>query len=272
MIYAACAATLVACPSNPRETEKSQKRVDLAKDLLAQGQDAAAESEGKKAVAFDARNEEAHQILGKIFIVRANRNVGLIEREGCLEGTVADGLRAEANADMRRADEYLARAVELAPDLGEAWMDRSVIAIYFQDWDKAIEYGQKALAGLAKLQNEALARANLGWAHFQRGDLARAAQELLQATQREHSFCLGNYRLGEVLFQQKEYEDAAERLAPFLDPTTCPIQQLFYLMGNTYLRLNDPQSAAKQLDMCIAMAPRSCVARQCDKALKQLTP
>jgi len=159
MIYAACAATLVACPSNPRETEKSQKRVDLAKDLLAQGQDAAAESEGKKAVAFDARNEEAHQILGKIFIVRANRNVGLIEREGCLEGTVADGLRAEANADMRRADEYLARAVELAPDLGEAWMDRSVIAIYFQDWDKAIEYGQKALAGLAKLQNEALARA-----------------------------------------------------------------------------------------------------------------
>src|SRR3990172_8038121 len=202
MIYAACAATLVACPSNPRETEKSQKRVDLAKDLLAQGQDAAAESEGKKAVAFDARNEEAHQILGKIFIVRANRNVGLIEREGCLEGTVADGLRAEANADMRRADEYLARAVELAPDLGEAWMDRSVIAIYFQDWDKAIEYGQKALAGLAKLQNEALARANLGWAHFQRGDLARAAQELLQATQREHSFCLGNYRLGEVLFQQ----------------------------------------------------------------------
>lgn len=268
----ACAA-LVACGGPVRDVQKSQNRIDLAKELLAKGQDAAAETEAKKALAYDPRNEDAENLLGLVFVVRAQRHVSLIEKEDCLSGIEADALRSEADDGMRLAAAHFERAVVLAPDFGEAWQNRAVVAMYFRDWDQAVEYTRAALANLARLASEPLTRANLGWAYFQRQDYVHAATELLQAVQRQPNFCLGSYRLSTILFERREYENVIERLAAFTEnPRLCPLQEIFYLGGQTFLRTHDAESAVRAFETCVGMAPKSCQARQCRKALAELTP
>jgi hypothetical protein len=86
MIQAVALLTLSACPP-PRDHERSQTRVDLCKDLISKGEDIAAETECKKALAYDPQNEEAHNVYGIVWVVRAARNVDLVERAECLSGS-----------------------------------------------------------------------------------------------------------------------------------------------------------------------------------------
>jgi Tfp pilus assembly protein PilF len=255
-----------ACAGMEREPDKSNKRLDLGKDLLAQGRDAAAETEFKKAIAYDPENEEAHMALGLVFLLRAHRNVRLLEKDDCLQGTVAQGLRDEANQQMRQADEHFARATDLAPDYGEAWQNRAQVAAYFLDWDGVAGFAQKALGNLARLQKEELSLQWLGRAHYEKRQYPQAATALLQALQRNQSFCLGAYRLAEVLFETHDYEAAMDRLSPFLENAeACPLQEAYFLAGQTSLRLHDPGAARRYFDGCVQSfsEQKSCVARQC---------
>ena len=260
------------CGAAARDVDRAQNRLDLAAELLSQEQDAAAETEARRALDYDNASEKARDILGLISIFRAQRNIRLIEFEDCLEGSVAGELRHEADELMRQAEREFAKAVELAPDQGNAWQNRAVVAMYFHDWDRAVEYEEKALAHLQSLDSEVLARANLGWAYLQRGELPKAQTALLQSTQRDPNFCLGSYRLAEVQFQRGEYTDALGRLRLFFgDPPKCPgLLQAVYLAGQAHLRLRDPDSAAKAFESCVAWAPKSCLARQCAKARLEL--
>jgi type IV pilus assembly protein PilF len=262
-----------ACAGSQVEPEKSHKRVDLGKDLLSQGQDAAAETEFKKAIVFDPANEEAHMALGLVYLIRAHRNVRLLEKDDCLQGTVAQGLRDEANEQMRTAEHHFARATELAPDYGEAWQNRAQVAAYFLDWDNVLAHAQKALANLARLQKEELSLQWLGRAWFEKREHPKAATALLQALQRDPDFCLGAYRLAEVLFETKDYESTLARLQPFLeDPKRCPIQEAHLLAGQTYLRLHEPEAASKYFESCVESFTdqKSCAARSCRQARAQI--
>jgi Tfp pilus assembly protein PilF len=271
LIFLALSAGLLAasCAASQRQVDKSRNSLDLASDLLARGQDAAAENEAKKSIGYDPRNEEAHNLLGLIALVRAERNVRLIEIDDCLEGALADQLRAEASDLMRSAGEHFTRATELAPNYGEAWHNRAAVALYFEEWDRAIDLEQQALAQLVRLVSEPLARANLGWAFFHKGDHVRATSELLQATQRVANFCLGGYRLARVLFERNDFAEAIKRLEPLLaNPETCPVQEAQYLAGQSFLRLQDHEAAAAAFGTCVQIAPRSCQARTCTQALR----
>ncbi|MFH0900783.1 MAG: hypothetical protein V2A73_09165 [Pseudomonadota bacterium] len=254
-----------------REIHGAEKRCDLAKDLLAKGEDVAAESEAKKAIALDPRNEEAAIILGLVYLYRANQNERLVEIDDCLEGSLADDLRERAADNMRNARKQFVRATELAPDFGEAWQNRAVVSMYFRDWDRAIQEGQQALSCSARLESEPLARANLGWAYHQKQDYSRAASELLQSVQRSPFFCLGSYRLAVVLYEKDEYQAAIDRLSPFMsDPRRCPLQEAFYTAGRASLRLHDSERARQTFATCVGMAPKSCQARRCDQALREI--
>lgn len=253
---------------------RAQNRLDLAKDLLGRGETSAAESEAHKALEFDSKSEEAHNVLGLVLVSRARSNIHLMERTDCLAPGDAAGLRAEADEAMRSADREFTAAVELVPEYGEAWQNRAVVAMYFHDWDKAIDMESKALARLERLESAPLARANLGWAYYQKQDYPHAVTELLQANQGPHYFCLGKYRLAQVHFVRKEYETAAELLAPmFRDEKLCPpIQEAQYLAGQTFLRLRDRDAAVRVLSSCIETASKSCQARECKKALAEVSP
>lgn len=266
-------AVLGGCPGHGGDVQKAQTRNDLAKDLLSKGQLSAAETEVKKALAFDKHNEESYLIWGLIALRRAQDNLYLVERADCLDGADEEALRAEADTHMREAEKHFAKATQLAPDYGEAWQNRSAVALHFQDWDKAIEYADKALANLARLTSEVAARINLGRAYLKKGEAVRAVTALLQATQGQSYVCLGSYWLAEVYYQRKEFEDALERLKPVLDdPAYCKpsIQEAQYLGGQVLLRLHDPDSASRAFTQCIAMAPKSCQAHECEKALRTI--
>jgi tetratricopeptide (TPR) repeat protein len=175
---------------------------------------------------------------------------------------------------MKTAGEEFAKAIEMAPDYGEAWENRAVVAIYFHQWDQAIEYEQRALANLARLDSSELARANLGWAYYGKQDLVHAQTELLQANQGPRYFCLGQYRLASVYFARNDFEQTAAALKPTLtDDKLCPpMQEARYLGGEALARLHDHEAAARAFNECVAMAPRSCQARECKKALAEVGP
>src|SRR5262249_51033859 len=159
-------AAATACGAS-RDTLRAQNRLDLAKDLLGKGETIGAESEARHALEFDGRSEEARHILGLIYVTRARNDAQLMERADCLTAADAVALRAESDDFMRKAGLEFTAATELAPDYGEAWENRAVVAMYFHDWDHAIEHEQKALAHLERLDSAPLARANLGWADYQ---------------------------------------------------------------------------------------------------------
>lgn len=263
-----------ACPS-ARDPERSRTRVDLAKDLLSKGQDVAAETELKKALALDPKNEEAHLVYGVLYVTRAARDTDLVEHQNCLAGAEEDTLRKQIDEAMKNADRHFARATELAPDYGEAWMNRAVVDMHFGDWDKAVDHLNQALANAARLSSEALARTNLGWAEFQKKDYAHATTELLQATQLVPNFCLAHYRLAAVFFDRERYDEALTELAPFSPQgdkaTACaPVLEAYYLGGQVSLRTHDIEGAVPWFQRCIEAAPRSCMAKQCKMALEEL--
>jgi Tfp pilus assembly protein PilF len=271
-------ALLAACHAK-RDTGRSRTHLDLAKDLLGKGQDTAAEAEVKKALAFDPQNEEAHVVHGLIYVVRAAHTRDLVERENCLEGPEAEGLLRDADDAMRVALAKFARATELAPDYGEAWLDRAVASIHFGDWDQAIDHCKKALEHSARLQSEPLVRTNLGWALYHRKDMARATTELLQAVQSDPRLCLARYRLASVLFARELHDEAGDQLAFFAPaaltegkPSVCspPVLEALYLGGQNSLRTRDLDAAVAWFQQCIESAPRSCVAKKCESALAEL--
>src|SRR5262249_31154840 len=128
-----------------RDTVRAQNRIDLANDLLHRGDTSGAEAEIKRALAYDPKNEEAANLYGLVFLVKAQQAEQLLESSDCLRGGDAESIRAEADENMRAAAAHFARASELAPDYGEAWQNRGVAAMHFHDWDKAIEYLNRAL-------------------------------------------------------------------------------------------------------------------------------
>jgi type IV pilus assembly protein PilF len=257
-----------------RDVTRSQNRLDIARDLLSKGEAVGAESEAKRSLKHDPQNEEAENILGLTFVVRAHQNIQLIEKSECLSEEDAAGLRGEADAQMRAAEEHFSRAVELAPSYGEAWANRAVVAMYFHDWDRAIEHAKKALANPERLESTPLAHANLGWSHYQKQDYAQAVTELLQANQGARYFCLGKFRLASVYFARKEFERVAETLQPMFDNSKLcpPIQEAQWVGGQAFVRLRDRDAAAKAFGACIEMAPKSCQARDCRKALAEVSP
>lgn len=267
-----------ACPRMV-EVQKSQTRVDLALDLLTKGEDVAAEAEIKRALAFNPRNEEAYNVWGKIYVRRAAAKQSLAEYDGCLDGLEGDVLRKERDEHMHVAEDKFRRATLLASDYGDAWQNLGAVAVHFKDWKQAILHERKALAQIGRLpvQSELLARANLGWAYLGEERQGEAATTLMEALQKDPSFCLGTYRLAAVLKERGEWEDAAKRLAGFFPPASgtgqpsCPaLLEAFHLAGQVYLRLEDVNAARTAFGRCSEAAPKSCLARQCGAALREL--
>jgi Tfp pilus assembly protein PilF len=258
-----------------RDTPRSRNRVDLAKDYLGKGELEAAETEVKKAVGFDAENEDAYNVWGLIYVVRANNATNLYQVHDCIEGVERDALASEADDNMRLAAEKFDQAIKLGADFGEAYQNRAVVAMHFKDWDRAIELERQALGYPERLDPRSIqvARANLGWAQFQKGNAVQAVKELLQASTPNSGgyFFLGNYRLAEIFYRNEELDRAAERLRPLIeDPEVAkqnPIVEAQFLAGMVYLRKQDHETARKLFEKCKEMAPKSCQARQCEKAL-----
>lgn len=259
---------MAGCPKVHDDPKKSADRLDIAKDFLSKHQLEAAEAEADKAIAFQHSNDEAYYVRGVVNFVRAGDAKQQLEVDNCLTGVDAEAISREMDERLVAADKDFAHAVELAPTFSEAWAIRGVVANLQGMPAEAVRNFGRALENPAKLTNAGLTRANLGWAHFQKGDMVAAAKELLLAVQFQPGMCVATYRLGRVYFERKEWEKAAEQFQDVREQPDCQNQRSLQQEASLYLMktrieqgLSDDARAAR--DACLSILTKSCFAAQC---------
>ncbi len=256
---------LAACPSGGGEqsAKKSNDRLAIAKDFLSKGQFEAAESESDKAIGYLSTNEEAYDVRGLSKFLRAVEANQLLEVNDCLTGIDAEVLRKKYDGFLTAADADFAKAAELAPDYGEAFANRGIVATLSGDSDAAIKYLTHALEEPARLIDIGIVRSNLGWAYFKKGDMVQAAAELLSAVQYHPHLCVPTYRLGRVYFERKEWEKAAEQFQDVSDQPACGSQEARLYLMKTRIEQGLTAEARAARDACLSTSPKSCIAAQC---------
>lgn len=260
---AAVAMALAGCPAPKGDAAKSAKRLDVAKDALGRGDLDTAATEADKAIALLPTNDEAYNVRGLVHYVRAAGIQRLLEVDDCLTGVDAEAMRTDLDAQLAAARADFVKASTLAPEYGEAWSNRGIVANLQGDHDEASEMFARALEHPARLENPSLTRAHLGWAHFHRGDLVLAAKELLQALQFQPGMCVATYRLGRVYFAREEWEKAAEQFQGVSDQPACGSQEASLYLMKARMEQGLLEDARIARDQCVVLAPRSCIAAMC---------
>jgi lipopolysaccharide biosynthesis regulator YciM len=75
--------------------------------------------------------------------------------------------------------------------------------------------------------------------------------------------CVAKYRLGRVYFAREEWNKALEQFQAVAQDRACPIQEAQLYLLKTYRELGMGDEAPPVLTRCTEMAPRSCLAAQC---------
>lgn len=244
------------------DPEASEKRYYLGADYFAKRMYRPALEELLKAIELNPQNTDAHYLLGLMHLQQASEAEAMIEQANCLGGDEARLARQEVDSLFRKAEEEFRKAVELKPDFSEAWNSLSVVALYFQRWDEAILTSEKALSNAVYRQPWA-AEGNLGWALYKKKEIFKASKELRTALFSNPAFCVGRYRLAKLFYDQQNWDGAAEELQKVTTDKACPIQEAYLLAGMTALKRNDRDAATELFRRCVAMAPKSCVAKDC---------
>lgn len=260
---AASAAGCFACTRPQGDAKKSETRLALARDFLQRNELEAAETEAGKAIAYLPTNDEAYNVRGLVHFLRGMGSFRLVEIDDCLTGLDAEALRTDMDAHFAKAEADFRRAVELAPDYGEAWSNRGVVANLLGEHDRAAEHLIQALSHPARLVNPGLSRAHLGWAYFHQADHVAAAKELRQALQFQPGMCVATYRLGRVYFAREEWEKAAEQFQEVSDQAECQSQEAALYLMKARVEQGQVDEARAARDACLKLSPRSCAAAQC---------
>jgi len=247
-----------------REPDQSQIRYQLAADYFRNRRVEAALVELQRALELDGDNADAYNLLGLISLQQGAEYVAQVETESCLKGRDAEVIRRDSTAKFREAEQKLRRATELRPQFSEAWNNLAVAALQLQDYELAASAARNALKDVTYAEPE-IARANLGWALFQKKDVQGAWKELHEAAARAPGFCVGHYRLAKVYVERAEYQRAADELEGILGAGQCPIQEAFLLAGMVRERQQEPAKARESFERCVKLAPRSCVAGECKR-------
>ncbi len=243
----------------------SEKQYLLGADYFNKGLMGPALEELLKAVELNPENPDAHNLLGLLFLRKAADAEELSTRTQCLKGEELHLEKQEMDMHFKKAEEQFRKAIELKPNFSEALNNLAVVAIHFGRYDEAVQSEEKALQNIIYREPFA-AEGNLGLAYLSKNDLARAAKTLRQALFEQPQFCVGRYRLAKVYYEQKEYDHAAEELDKVTNEKACPIQEAFHLAGLVSIRRQDRARAAEMFQRCVALAPKSCLARECTLA------
>ncbi len=278
----AAAALWAGCGPPPVETKKSQNRTELAKDFLSRQDLTSCLREADRAVELNPRNAEAFEIRGLCQLLGALNNYRLLEVDSCLTGVDAEGLRIEMDQHLREADQSFEKATHIDGQYSEAFANRAKAHELLEEYDEAVSLNQRALEVPHRLLNLGLTRANLGWAMFHAGDDVGAAKELRQALQFNENMCVAKYRLGRVYFKREEWNKALEQFQAVVDTPDCPIQEAHLYFIRTMSKISsieDSQTGTSEgsesarsdlgqaIDACVALAPNSCIAAQCQAGL-----
>jgi Tfp pilus assembly protein PilF len=257
--WPACAAHV-----KERDLEQSRIRYQLAADDFRGQRTEAALEELRKALEIDPGNADAYNLLGLISLSQGAEYVRQVESAGCLHGADAESLRRDAMTRFHDAENHLRKATTLKPDFSDAWNNLAVAALQLENYDEAIAAAQNALKDAAYPSPE-FARANLGWAEFQKKNLNAAWKALHEAVARAPGFCVGRYRLAKVYVDRGQYDEAADEIDAVVGNVACPIQEAFLLAGLVHQHRGDAAGAHTLFDRCVSAASRACLAAECKR-------
>jgi tetratricopeptide (TPR) repeat protein len=260
-----------ACSGPQVNVEASQKRYDLASDEVTRGDLDSAETEAKTALSEDPQNADAAELIGDIYLLRADQKTQFIEIDQCAQGQEADDYAQSRDDALKLAEHWFNEAIAMKNDDARAMDNLGVAAINLKDWDQVVKVDTDAI-GIEDFPARYLAEGDLGWAYYNKGDLLHALEQLKLALSQGQDYCLGNYRLAEVYFAQGQLDDA-QQSATVVDQkfNTCPIQENERLLGLIRVKQNDLPGAASYFKKCLSISPKSCVANDCSRYLQQVS-
>ncbi len=265
-------ALTLSCATQKIDVQAAEKHYDLAADYVGKRLTAAALRECEEALKANPGYADAHFLLGAIKMGLAVQELEVTGRTSCLKGPQAAFGKKEAEDKLREAEAHFRQASDLRTDYSEALDGMAVVALHFSDWDRAVALESSALKNPVFAENH-IARSNLAWALLGKGDLVRAEIELRSALVRAPDFCVGYYRLAELLYKRGDVPAAAEVLGEIEKRRqVCRIQEAFHLLGRVALAHKEPARALKALEECQSLAPRSCLADECKQLSITIPP
>jgi tetratricopeptide (TPR) repeat protein len=227
-----------------------------------------AKAQIRSALRADENHADSLYLLGVILLHEGKSMVDAVESEMCLTDAAAGNQRLRADELHREAHDAFERASkayeEHEPGRGRAFNSMAVVSLHFQEYDRAIEEATKSL-DVQFYTERYSALSNLGWAYYKRGDNVEAMTELRQAVMFNPDYCVGRYRLAQVYLDADLNEQAAEEISRVIADERCPIQDAHRLYGVASLRMGQGGEAGAAFDACVALAPRSCLASECQR-------
>jgi tetratricopeptide (TPR) repeat protein len=253
----------------------ADKHYDVAVGSFHQGMFEDAKLQLDKALRDDPEHADSYYLRGVVLLNEGKSIVDSIEIDQCLVDEAADHQRVRAEGLHRAARKSFAQAAEYydegAAGRGRALNSVAVVSLFFHEHDTALEASQTALEQQFYTDRYS-ALSNRGWAHYLMGDLVSATAELRQAVLLNPEYCVGQYRLAQVYLEMDQPAAAAEHADAVLGNDRCPIQDAYRIAGVARLRLGQDEEAARALDGCVNLAPRSCLAQDCQTLLGGQTP
>jgi Tfp pilus assembly protein PilF len=259
--------------------ELSQKRYELGLDYFYKKMWDPALAEGMKALEYDPQNADAHTLVGVLLMQKGIGQVEFIEGDRCIRGQAAAMFRTEADARFKEAETQFKAALAVRPGDPRALHNLALVAVHFKDFDSAINHETEALQS-PLFQDKHLARGELGWAYYHKKDYIRALKELLEAVRVQPRYCVGHFRLAQVYARMAEgsprpdddYANALTELEAVLADKDCRIQEAYFLRGLALIKRRESAKADQPFEECIKMAPRSCLAVECQRYRSMVGP
>ncbi len=262
------------CPSTYGKDNSKLSRTHylLGADYIKKKMPNAAKRELFKSLELNDVNRDAHHLLGVIFFLEGVHKLNLLERTQCLRGLAAREQRVEANKEFRRCEKHFKSSVRMEQEQekkvdSEGLNYLANVALHFKRFDEAIKLAKQSLDNILYSSRD-LPLATLGWAYHQKGDEISAARELRQAIFHNPKSCIGRYRLAQVYYNQKRYDQAVQELVRVVNDKKCPIQDAHHLLGLSYMKKRNQELARIQFDKCVKLNPKSCLSEECRRFVK----
>ncbi len=230
----------------------------------------------RKAIRADQKNYLARNMLGFLYLQRADRELGMVQVAQCLKGVDGREGRKRADSLFEMAKKEFKKVTSVSSTCTNSWLGRVSVAMHFEQYAEAVRLCRKVLDIMSSSSpkpscssqgDRAVAWANLGWARFKLGETAQAENALKRALFLAPKLYLARYWLGRVLFARKRYAEAAKELSRTTKEFGLP-QAAFEYLGLSLARQGRKKEAAEALAACIQVAPRSCAADECRKYQK----
>lgn len=256
-------------PGTP-DASPADKHYDVAVGSFHNGMFEDAKLQLDRALRADPNHADSYYLQGVLLLNEARTLVDAVEAQQCLQDDAAELQRQRAQQLHAQAREAFATAATCYPDgasgRGRANNSLAVVSLFFHEHEAAIEHSRAALDQRFYADRYS-ALANLGWAYYNLGDLVSATNELRQAVLLNPDFCVARYRLAQVYLDTGLPEQAVEQARAVVEDPRCPIQDAHRILGVASLRLGDEPSASAAFGSCVSLAPRSCLAQDCQRFL-----